>query len=158
MVTSSVGIAPLHRILTAPAKWRWGVPAHFCYSRWMAIDGKQRSLCKPHTHSLCSTWLSRGMIVGSAHPADTCISGRQKHNQQDCSWGWAERWAFPLHSLSMPFLHPGSIFVSPAQMSIAKYINAMDRGEKTAGGTTVPRCEIVKAYIETDGWLFLNYI
>lgn len=57
LVINSVGIAPLHQILTAPAKWRWEVTARFCYCHWMAIDVKQRSLCKPHTHLLCSTLL-----------------------------------------------------------------------------------------------------
>lgn len=38
-------------------------------------------------------------------------------------------------------------------MSNAKSINAMGRGEKTPGGSTVPHCEIVYieiVYIETD--------
>lgn len=76
LVINNVGRAPLHQILTAPVKWRWEVTARFCYCHWMAIEVKQRSLCKAHTLSQCSTSLLRGMAVVSALPADTTERSR----------------------------------------------------------------------------------
>lgn len=117
----------------------------------MAIDVKQRPLCKPHMHLLCCTLALRGMAVASARPADTPERSRS-HRLAAIQPARLFLGSFPLHSLSMSFLHSKSVFVSPAQSKLFWWamqntFNAMDRGEKTPGRITVPHCEIVKAYM-----------
>lgn len=158
LVINSVRTAPLHQILVGPVRWRWEVTAHFCYCHWMAIDVKQRSLCTPHMHWLCSTSLFRVMAM-SARPADTREvqspqAGSSTTSKTLAGVGLNTGFSFmqPFHAF--PALKINFCLTSSEQtllMSNAKYLNAMERGEKTPGGITVPCCEIVKAYIETDG-------